>query len=206
MPRVCRKPAVLLEGAAEAPVPAAAEAPAPVTPTPPAPQSQVKERGVLTSAGRVSEAFASELLRDVLGCLGLKAKADPEVTQRRIRAASDALAAFKAKDELEAMMAAQCTALHFGGMDMLRQAARGDVPADIASRIRRDAARMFCAAAELIGAIERRRGGGTTRQHVVVERVVVHDGGQAVVGAVTSGSAPRVVRENTGAAPHAPRG
>jgi hypothetical protein len=151
----------------------------------PAPLPGTEGHGVITST-RVSEAFASELLRDVIACLGLKANTPPEAMQRRLAALTDALAAFQARSEIEAMTAAQIVALHYSGMAALKASAHPDLPHEIASRLRRDAARLFACASELTDSVERRRSGGGSHQVVRVEHVTVEAGAQAVIGAVLS--------------------
>ena len=56
----------------------------------------------------------------------------------RLAAVAAALAAFKPKDEIEGMLAAQATALHSTSMECLRRAMLPNQPPDIASRLRKD--------------------------------------------------------------------
>lgn len=102
---------------------------------------------------------------------------------RVISGSSAALVAFKPMDEIEGMMAAQAVALHFGAMECFRRSMIPAQSADAASRLRRDGANLSRAMVELVDAIDRRRGKGP-KQVVRVERVVVQDGGQAIVGNV----------------------
>lgn len=81
------------------------------------------------------------------------------------------------------MMAAQAVAMHHAAMECARRAMLPEQPSDTADRLRRQAANMSRAMVDMAEAIDRRRGKGP--QIVRVERVVVHDGGQAIVGAVT---------------------
>jgi hypothetical protein len=97
-----------------------------------------------------------------------------------------ALIAFKPKDEIEGMLAAQAVALHFGAMECLRRAMHKDQPFDIASKLRKDGANLARAMTDMLDALDRKRGKGP--QVVRVERVMVHDGGQAIVGAVAAGA------------------
>jgi hypothetical protein len=53
---------------------------------------------------------------------------------------------------------------------------------DIASKLRRDGANLARAMTDMLDALDRKRGKGP--QVVRVERVVVHEGGQAIVGNV----------------------
>ncbi len=100
-----------------------------------------------------------------------------------------ALRGFAPKDTVEAMIASQATALHFASMECLRRAMLPQQSADIASKLRKDAANTGRAMIEMVEALDRRRGKGP--QTIRVERVVVQDGGQAVVaGSVVTGNLP----------------
>ena len=57
-----------------------------------------------------------------------------------------------------------------------------DQPPDVASKLRRDAANLARSMTDMLDALDRKRGKGP--QVVRVERVVVHEGGQAIVGNV----------------------
>ncbi|WP_147426108.1 hypothetical protein [Teichococcus wenyumeiae] len=92
------------------------------------------------------------------------------------------MAAFAPKDAVEGMIAAQAVALHNASMECFRRAMLREQPADIASRMRRDGANLARSMVEMTEALERRRGKGP--QVVRVERVVVQEGGQAIVGNV----------------------
>ena len=95
-----------------------------------------------------------------------------------------ALRAFKPRDEIEGLLAAQAVALHFGVMECLRRAMIPAQPFDMATKLRRDAANLSRAMTEMLDALERKRGKGP--QVVRVERVVVQEGGQAIVGNVSA--------------------
>ena len=100
-----------------------------------------------------------------------------------------ALRGFAPKDTVEAMIASQAVALHFASMECSRRAMLPQQSADIASKLRKDAANTSRAMIEMCEALDRRRGKGP--QTIRVERVVVQDGGQAVVaGSVVTGSPP----------------
>ncbi len=98
-----------------------------------------------------------------------------------------ALRGFAPKDPVEAMIASQAVALHFASLECSRRAMLPGQPADMASRLRKDAANSARAMIEMAEALDRRRGKGP--QTIRVERVVVQDGGQAVVaGSVVTGA------------------
>jgi hypothetical protein len=97
-----------------------------------------------------------------------------------------ALAAFKPVDEIEGMIAAQAVALHFTAMECFRRAATPGQTPEAASKLRKDGANLARAMTDMIDALDRKRGKGP--QVVRVERVVIHEGGQAIVGNVRPGS------------------
>jgi hypothetical protein len=154
--------------------------------------------------GSDSDRLNGALLRAVLGCVPCSAAEAPGDRERRAGAALDAVAGFGPRDGVEGMLAAQAVAMHLAGMAALQRSQRPDLPAEVASRLRRDGAGLCRGVAEMAEAIERRRGGGA-RQVVRVERVVVQEGGQAIVGAVAppgggggAGGEPRARGEGGG--------
>lgn len=104
--------------------------------------------------------------------------------------AAIALRSFAPTDAVEGMLAAQAVALHHASLECSRRAILQGQPGEVASKLRKDAANSARAMVDMIEALDRRRGKGP--QTIRVERVVVQDGGQAVVGNVTSGT-PSVV-------------
>ena len=102
-------------------------------------------------------------------------------------AAYTALAAFKPFNEVEAMLASQAVAMHFGAMECFRRAMHPKQPADIAGKLRKDGANLSRGMADMLDALDRKR--GKSPKVVRVERVVVHEGGQAIVGNVQHGAA-----------------
>ena len=89
-----------------------------------------------------------------------------------------------AKDQVEAMLAAQMAAVHNATMTFARRLAHVDnIPQqDSAERAFNKLARTFAAQVE---ALKRYRTGG--EQTVRVEHVTVNEGGQAIVGNVSHG-------------------
>jgi len=107
---------------------------------------------------------------------------DPGAMPTRIAAISAALAAFKPADEIDGMLAAQAVAMHNMAMECFRRAVLPNQPPDITSRLRKDGANLSRGMVDMLEALDRKRGKGP--QVVRVERVVVHEGGQAIVGNV----------------------
>lgn len=60
-----------------------------------------------------------------------------------------------------------------------------DQPSEIAARLRKDGANLARAMTDMLDAFDRKR--GRAQQVVRVERVVVENGGQAIVGTVNAG-------------------
>jgi len=137
-------------------------------------------------SGSKSPSFNEVMLSETLRCLWGTQSDEREELTRCINAGRAALAAFKAKDEIEAMLAAQAVALHFGAMECLRRSMLPEQPSEIASKLRKDGANLARGMTEMLDALDRKRGKGP--QVVRVERVVVQDGGQAIVGAVATGA------------------
>jgi len=105
-----------------------------------------------------------------------------EACNQQMFAAVAALRAFKPTDEIEGMLAAQTVAMHFGAMECFRRAMVHDQPPEVASKLRKDGANLARGMTDMLDALDRKRGKGP--QVVRVERVVVHEGGQAIVGNV----------------------
>src|ERR1700760_1140642 len=105
-----------------------------------------------------------------------------EACSQQMLAAVAALRAFKPTDEIEGMLAAQTVAMHFGAMECFRRAMMHDQHPEVASKLRKDGANLARGMTDMLDALERKRGKGP--QVVRVERVVVHEGGQAIVGNV----------------------
>lgn len=127
--------------------------------------------------------FNLTVSREVLSCLRMpEANVNNETIAPMTAAAGAALEAFKPADEIEGMLAAQAVALHFTAMDCLRRSMLPEQPSEIATRLRKDAANLMRTMTDMLEALDRKRGKGP--QVVRVERVVVHEGGQAIVGNV----------------------
>jgi hypothetical protein len=145
--------------------------------------------GARTLGGSDHQAFAETLLGSVLATIHTSTN-DPQAGTNRIAAAAAALAAFKPNDEIEGMLAGQAVAMHHGAMECLRRAMLPDQHPDTASKLRKDGANLARGMTDMLDALDRRRGKGP--QVVRVERVVVHEGGRAIVGNVQPVAAPKV--------------
>jgi hypothetical protein len=132
--------------------------------------------------GSEVHAFNLQLLKRVMSCT--KTASDEELLSVAESTAAS-LEAFKPTDEIEGMMAAQAIALHHSSMECFRRAMLPGQLAEVASKLRKDGANTARAMTEMIDALDRKRGKGP--QVVRVERVTVHEGGQAIVGNVQHG-------------------
>lgn len=138
-----------------------------------------------TTGGR-TDRFNHRAMRQLVGALWVPDGADKE---QIIGAALDAVAGFEPADPVEGMMATLAVAQHAAAMECLRRAMIPSQPAEMATRLRHDAAKCTRAFADMAEAIDRRRGKG--QQTVRVEHVTVNAGGQAIVGAIAAPSGKR---------------
>jgi hypothetical protein len=89
------------------------------------------------------------------------------------------------RDEVEAMLASQMVATHLAAMNCLRRAQASGQTFEGRDMNLRHATKLTRTYAVQVEALGRYRGKG--QQRVTVEHVHVHPGGQAIVGAVTTG-------------------
>lgn len=135
--------------------------------------------------GSDSSAFSRHLLSTVGSALWFPEGTPPEQIVAATAAALSAVQGFAPRDPVEGMMAAQAVALHHAAMECFRRAMIPGQSFEVADRLRRQGANLSRAMVDMAEGIDRRRGKGP--QVVRVERVVVQDGGQAIVGAITPG-------------------
>ena len=140
--------------------------------------------------GSESDDFNGVILRETLATVWVPGD-EPDGQNRRIRATAAALAGFKPKDEIEGMLAAQAVAMHFGAMECFRRAMIPEQSGDVANKLRRDGANLARGVTDMLDALDRKR--GKRPQVVRVERVVVQEGGRAIVGNVQAGADPAPV-------------
>ena len=157
------------------------------TPDGPVLKAEVDANPFRGMGGSKEDDFNNVILRETLVTIWIP-DGENDGQRRRISAGMTALMAFKPKDEIEGMLAAQAVALHFGAMECFRRAMHKEQPFDIASKLRKDGANLARGMAEMLDALDRKRGKGP--QVVRVERVVVHEGGRAIVGNVSPGTVP----------------
>jgi hypothetical protein len=135
--------------------------------------------------GSDNPAFSRHLLSTVGSTLWFPEGTPPEQIVAATAAALSAVQGFAPRDPVEGMMAAQAVALHHAAMECFRRAMIPGQSFEVADRLRRQGANLSRAMVDMAEGIDRRRGKGP--QVVRVERVVVQDGGQAIVGTITPG-------------------
>jgi hypothetical protein len=149
----------------------------------PPPELEVRATGRLSDySGSKSPAFTNSLLNAVISTAWLPNGTDQEAKTRQAHITLEVLREFKPADAIEGMIAAQAVAMHQGAMECFRRAMIPDQPFDAAARLRKDGANLARGMTDMVAALDRKRGKGP--QVVRVERVVVHQGGQAIVGTV----------------------
>jgi hypothetical protein len=126
-------------------------------------------------------------------CLALFGRSATHTCHRQLFVAIKSLQAFKAADEVEAMIAAQAMAAHHASMECSRRAMLHEQPFEPAQALRKAAANAPRTFVELLSALDRKRGKGG-QQKVTVEHVHVHQGGQAIVGNVKGGDTAAVTK------------
>jgi hypothetical protein len=109
----------------------------------------------------------------------------PEERLKKQTACLEALAGIAPKDATEGMLAAQMVACHAAAMECFRRAMIKDQPFDGRQQNLNFANKLTRTFAQHMETLDKHRGKG--QQKVTVEHVHVHQGGQAIVGAVTAG-------------------
>lgn len=89
------------------------------------------------------------------------------------------------RDYLEALLAVQMIGTHNLALEFLRRSGNPNAHPELVSEEINRATKLLRAFSAQVAALERYRGHG--QQHVTVEHVHVNSGGQAVVGAVSTG-------------------
>ena len=149
------------------------------------PQDEVITRSPMS--GSASPEFTSVLQSQaVITASGLCQTGDPEANQRKIRAIEGALCGIAPQDEIEGMLAAQMIAVHNASMDSFKMAAAADYKNQLKYELQNQGIKLSRTFGALAHTFTQHRHNKNGKQQVNVERVDVHDGGQAIVGSVTS--------------------
>jgi hypothetical protein len=170
----------------------------PAAPKPPVVLLGETEPDTLRSiGGSKSDRFNNALVEAMVRSGWFPPGQSEEDRDRQFFVAVTGLQAFKPSDEIEAMLAAQAMAAHHASMECSRRAMVHEQPFEAAQGLRKAAASASRNFIELLAALDRKRGKG---QVVRVERVVVNEGGKAIVGNV-QGSATAAIADATAAPP-----
>ena len=150
------------------------------------PQPGMEEAKLKALGGSFSDDFNTVVSFQVMNALWLEG--DAEARQKQYAAAGAALIGIKPADEIEGMLAAQMVATHNAAMKLLQRLKSVETiqQQDSAGNL---ATKLLRTYATQVEALQRYRGKG--QQKVTVEHVHVHSGGQAIVGTVQGGGAPR---------------
>ena len=139
-----------------------------------------------TGGSTTSEEWNKTIALQAMEALWL-GNSDERTRERQIRAVAAGLEGIAPKDELEGMIAAQLIAAHNAAMECYRRAMIGEQSFEGRSENLSHANKLSRTSTTLLEALNKHRGKG--QQKVTVEHVHVHEGGQAVVGAIeTRGS------------------
>src|SRR5918911_3795573 len=134
--------------------------------------------------GSASDAFNTILAHQVTTTLWF-GRADEDDRAKFRSAAVAGLAGIAPRDELEGMLGAQLIAAHSAAMECYRRAMIRDQTFEGRQESLTQANKLSRTYVTLLDALNRHRGKG--QQKVTVEHVHVHQGGQAIVGAVETG-------------------
>jgi hypothetical protein len=157
------------------------------------------QRGRLRSiGGSDSDDFCNVLANQVVVAVW-RERSDPDERTRQVRATLAAMTGMKPQDELEGMLIGQLIVSHSAAMECYGRAMIGEQTFEGWRENLNQANKLSRTYAALVEALDRHRGKG--QQHVKVEHVHVHQGGQAIVGAVTPGGGDARKSKDQ---PHAP--
>lgn len=149
--------------------------------------SIIDDARLLAAFGTAEPGFASLMLTGLLNAACDGGPSNPP-SEQDINRALAAVTGVGARDEIEAMLATQMVATHFAAITLLRRlkGAENIPQQDSAGGLAVKLLRTYTMQVETL---QRYRGKG--QQRVTVEHVHVHQGGQAIVGTVQGGGAPR---------------
>lgn len=143
----------------------------------------VKSADLREIGGSTSRDFNNTLANQACNTLWLQ-HSDDAAQGRQLQATLAALVGIAPRDEIEGMLAAQLVGLHNAALECLRRAMLSEQPHPARMENLSHAGKLTRSYAALVEALNRHRGKG--QQKVTVEHVHVHEGGQAIVGAVTA--------------------
>ena len=141
-------------------------------------------RGVRDVTGSESEDFGHVLLNQTFNCLWSPEGTDKTARDKQISSTLVAMMGIAPRDEIEGMLAAQMVAVHNAAMECLRRAMISGQSFEGRDQNLKHAAKFTRTFTAQMEALNRYRGKG--QQKMTVEHVHVHQGGQAIVGPVST--------------------
>jgi hypothetical protein len=147
----------------------------------PGPADRIWREQLKTTLGTLSEAFVDMALQHLERAARLPGNGASDVS---INGALAIIAAFAPRNEAEAALALQAACTHMVAMVMMARIGGGHGGDRRLPALASAAAKLMRGHCLQVETYRRLRGGGD--QHIRVEHVHVHDGGQAIVGAVSS--------------------
>jgi hypothetical protein len=149
-----------------------------------APDINAKPSGARYLGGSRFDALNTEIVTQAANALWLD-NCSPESRIRKQQACVEAMAGIGPTDEIEGMLAAQMVACHSAAMECFRRAMIKEQPLEGRQQNLNFANKLSRTYDLHMEALAKHRGKG--QQKVTVEHVHVHQGGQAIVGNVTTG-------------------
>jgi hypothetical protein len=144
-----------------------------------APEHIKKEQCI---SGSISPEFTKVLTNQAFQSMWRK-HSDEAALKTQYAMALSAMAGMKPQDEMEGMIITQMLGLHNAAMECMRRAMLDNQSAVGEALYLNQANKLTRSYAQLMQALDKHRG-KATQQKVTVEHVHVHEGGQAIVGAV----------------------
>jgi hypothetical protein len=142
-------------------------------------------QAVLCRACGVKSPEVAQALASQVAHLQVWTQADPDRPAEALGRATALLSELAPRAGVEALLAVQMVGVHEAATQFLRRATLEDQTAEGADRNVLRSVRLMRLFTEQTAALAKLKG-RTSQQKVTVEHVHVHDGGQAVVGAVNS--------------------
>ena len=147
----------------------------------PGPADRIWREQLKTTLGTVSDAFVDMALQHLERAARLPGNGASDVS---INGALAIIAAFAPRNEAEAALALQAACTHMVAMVMMARIGGGHGGDRRLPALASAAAKLMRAHCMQVETYRRQRYGG--EQNIRVEHVHVHEGGQAIVGAITS--------------------
>jgi hypothetical protein len=147
----------------------------------PEPGDQVWRKQLKATLGTASDSFVDMALHHLERAARMPSEGPSDVS---INGALAIIAAFAPRNEAEAALALQAACTHMVAMVMMARIGGGHGGDRRLPALASAAAKLMRAHCMQVETYRRQRGGG--EQNIRVEHVHVHEGGQAIVGAVTT--------------------